>query len=251
MEVLAIVQARCSSSRLPGKVLKELAGRPMILQELTRLGRSKKIDRIVLATSTEESDSPLADVLSDSPVDVFRGNLDDVLDRYYQCARKYQPSHVVRITGDCPMIDWRIVDSVITQHIESGNDYTATNENFPDGLDTEVMRFSALEKVWAEAKLKSEREHVTLYIRNNKEKFKIGYLACRHNLSAMRWTVDEQRDFDFVQKVYEELYPQSNDFSTGDVLNILKIKPELLKINSGIVRNEGLLKSLAEDTIIV
>ena len=247
MKVLAIVQARCSSSRLSGKVIKELAGKPMIVHELERLSRSKMIDKIVLATSTGVSDDPLEHILADTDIEVFRGNLDDVLDRYYQCANQYQPEYVVRITGDCPVIDWRLVDKVIEKHIAKGNDYTRLNDDFPDGLDTEIMNFSALEDAWKNAKLLSEREHVTLYLKNHKENYRFGEVACEKQLGHMRWTVDEPQDFVFVEKIFGELYVDNPDFSMDDILVMLRDKPELMDINSGIQRNAGLAKSLAND----
>ena len=250
MEVLAIVQARCSSSRLPGKVIRDLAGKPMIIHELERLKRSRLIDRIVLATSIEASDDPLVNVVKDAGFSVYRGNLDDVLDRYYQCAKEYMPKYVVRITGDCPVIDWRLVDKVIATHIENGNDYTNLSEDYPDGLDTEVMNFSALEKAWNEAELLSEREHVTLYLRNHKDDFKMETIPCKRKLEAMRWTVDEMRDFTFITQVFAKLYEPNPDFSMDDILTLLKNEPELMDINQGIQRNEGLAKSLANDKMI-
>ena len=250
MKVLAIVQARCSSSRLPGKVIKEIAGKPMIIHELERLSRSKRIDKIMLATSTETSDDPLAKVVTDAGFGVYRGNLDDVLDRYYQCAKEYLPEHVVRITGDCPVIDWRLVDSVIKIHIEHDNDYTSLSEYYPDGLDTEVMKFSALEEAWKKANLLSEREHVTLYLRNHENAFKIETIPCDENLESMRWTVDEPQDFMFITQVFAELYSTNYDFGMKDILLLLKEKTELMDINQGIQRNEGLAKSLANDKII-
>lgn len=245
--ILCIVQARSSSSRLPGKVLKTILGKPMILYELERLKRSKRIDKIVLATSQDESDNGLANSVVDNGFEAYRGSLDDVLDRYYQCAKQYQPEHVVRITGDCPVIDWRIVDAVIGAHLTEGNDYTATSEEYPDGLDSEIVRFSALEQAWKDARMSSEREHVTLYIRNHADQFRCGQIVCRQNLNKLRWTVDEPQDFEFIRQVYEELYGQNNDFSMQDILQLLKRRPELLAINQGIQRNAGLLKSLRED----
>lgn len=245
--ILCIVQARSSSTRLPGKVLKPILGKPMILHELERLQRSKRIDKIVLATSQDESDKELADIVAGNDFKAYRGSLDDVLDRYYQCAKPYQPEHVVRITGDCPVIDWRVVDAVIEKHLAEGNDYTSTSEEYPDGLDTEIVRFSALEQAWKDARMSSEREHVTLYIRNHADQFRCGQMACRQNLNRMRWTVDEPQDFDFIRQVYGELYEQNNDFSMQDILQLLKRRPALLTINQGIQRNEGLLKSLRED----
>lgn len=245
--ILCIVQARSSSSRLPGKVLKPILGKPMILYELERLQRSKRIDKIVLATSQDESDNELANIVVDNGFEAYRGSLDDVLDRYYQCAKLFQPNHVIRITGDCPVIDWRVVDIVVEKQVEEENDYTTTTEHFPDGLDTEVFRFSALERAWKEARLASEREHVTQYFRKHAEIFKLGHMDCEIDFNAMRWTVDEPQDFEFIRKVYGELYGQNNDFSMQDILRLLECKPEMLTINQGIQRNEGLLKSLKED----
>ncbi len=245
--ILCIIQARCSSSRLPGKVLKPIMGKPMILYELERLKRSKCIDIIVLATSQDESDNELARIVAQNGVEVFRGNLDDVLDRYYQCAKRYQPEHVVRITGDCPVIDWRVVDGVIEKHLEEENDDTVTTERFPDGLDTEVIRFSTLERAWKEARLPSEREHVTPFIKKHAELFKLGQMDCESDLRHMRWTVDEPQDFEFIRQVYEELYLTNKDFSMQDILRLMERKPEMSSINQGIQRNEGLLKSLRAD----
>lgn len=245
-EVLAIVQARCSSSRLPGKVLHRILDKPMILHELERLQRCKEVNHIVLATSSDADDNELANIVSPF-FDVYRGSLDDVLDRYYQCAIRYRPKHVVRITGDCPVIDWRIVDSVVKQHLTEQNDYTSLSGKFPDGLDTEVCRFSVLEQAWKNAKMISEREHVTLYIKNHPEIFTLGVRDGEKDLSFMRWTVDEPRDMQFIQQVFAKLYPVNPDFSMQDVLNLLNEYPELQKINQGIQRNEGLMKSLAND----
>ena len=246
--VLAILQARCSSHRLPNKVLKPLLGRAMVLREMERLAHSWHIDQIVLATSVDPSDDGLYDVAREAGIDVYRGSLDDVLDRYYACAAEHGADHIVRVTGDCPLIDWRVCDDVIAHHLAEKNDYTHTTERFPDGLDTEVMTFSALEQAHREARLVSEREHVTLYFRNHPERFRIGDVDCTADYGDLRWTVDEPCDFAFVEAVYEKLYAKNNDFSMQDILALLKEYPDLWTLNQGIVRNEGLLKSLAEDT---
>ncbi|BEU86830.1 glycosyltransferase family protein [Selenomonas sp. TAMA-11512] len=248
--VLAILQARCSSRRLPNKALKSLLGRPMVLREMERLAQSRHIDRIVLATSTDESDDNLASTVESAGYAIYRGSLDDVLKRYYTCAETYGADHIVRVTGDCPLIDWCVVDDVIVRHLAEQNDYTYTTERFPDGLDTEVMTFAALKQAYREAKLPSEREHVTLYFRNNPECFRIGSFDSTEDYGDLRWTVDEPRDFAFVKAVYEQLYPANHDFTMQDILALLDEKPELLEINQGISRNEGLQKSLAEDAAL-
>ncbi len=219
----------------------------MVLREIERLSRSRHIDRIVLATSVDPSDDGLYDVAREAGIDVYRGSLDDVLDRYYACAKEYGADHIVRVTGDCPLIDWRVSDDVIVRHLTEKNDYTHTTERFPDGLDTEIMTFAALEQAHREARLVSEREHVTLYFRNHPERFRIGDADCTEDYGDMRWTVDEPCDFAFVEAVYEKLYAKNNDFSMQDILALLKEHPDLWMLNQGIVRNEGLLKSLAED----
>lgn len=248
--VIAIVQARSSSSRLPGKVLKEIQGKAMILHGLERLSASRKIDKILLATSDDPSDDVLAKTVQAVGYSIYRGSLDDVLARYYHCAEQYAPVHVVRITGDCPLIDWRIVDDVIAWHLVENNDYTHTTERFPDGLDTEVMTFAALEQAHREAQRPSEREHVTLYFRNHPERFRIGNVDCVEDYGNLRWTVDEPRDFALVEAIYEHLYPSNPDFSMQDILALFDEKPELRSINQGIVRNEGLQKSIAEDELL-
>ena len=245
--VLAIMQARTSSSRFPRKVLKPILGKPMIVHEWERLKRSACIQAIVLATSKDASDDDLAGICQSYGVKVFRGCLDDVLTRYYQCALMESPDHVVRITGDCPVLDHDVVDKVIRQHMDEGNDYTVTTNNFPDGLDTEVLKFTALKKAAEEAMLPSEREHVTPYIRNHPDIFQIGYTEADGNWSTERWTVDEPRDFSFIEKIYESLYSAKADFNMYDVLELLRKRPELREINQGIGRNEGFLKSLQAD----
>lgn len=246
--VLAILQARCSSHRLPNKVLKPLLGRAMVLREIERLSHSQHIDRLVLATSVDASDDPLCALAEEAGANIYRGSLDDVLDRYHACAAEYGADHIVRVTGDCPLIDWRVTDNVIERHLAECNDYTHTTERFPDGLDTEIMTFTALEQAHREAQLTSEREHVTLYFRNHPERFRIGDVDCTEDYGDLRWTVDEPCDFAFVEAVYEKLYAKNNDFSMQDILALLKEHPDLWMLNQGIVRNEGLLKSLAEDT---
>lgn len=247
--ILAIVQARTSSSRMPGKVLKKILGKPMIVHEIERIKKSALVNKIVLATSAEESDDALAQTCGDAGIEVFRGNLNDVLDRYYQCAKEYQPEHVVRVTGDCPLIDWELIDAVIEKHRKEENDYTSNvmEITYPDGLDTEVMRFAALKHAWQEAKLPSQREHVTPYLYQNRQLFKLGCKKNNVDLSAMRWTVDEPEDFIFVTKVYEYLYPAHQDFMMRDIIELLELRPELQMINHAFTRNEGLKKSLEED----
>ena len=253
-KVVAIVQARFSSSRLPGKVMKKILGKPMLLLELERLQRCQMIDEIILATSIDDSDTQLAKAVKDAGFMVYQGNLNDVLDRYYQCAKQYSPAHIVRITGDCPLIEPQVVDVVISRHLEDDNDYTSNTlrrVTFPDGLDTEVMKFTVLERAWQEAKLASEREHVTQYIIKHPDIFKQGAIYCDiANFGSERWTVDEMRDYVFVREVYERLYPDNPKFTFKDILTLLQEHPEICELNKGIKRNEGLIKSLREDKVV-
>lgn len=247
--MLAILQARCSSSRLPGKVLKPLLGEPMIARHIERLRRAKRIDRLLVATSAEVSDDPLAALCTKLNVDCFRGSLNDVLDRFYQAANAFPSEHLLRLTGDCPLADHDIIDACIDFHLAGDYDYTsnALQASFPDGLDVEVLRFRCLEEAWREAQLPSEREHVTSFIYHHPERYRIGHYRQARDLSWLRWTVDRPEDFQLVDAIYSALYPQNPAFSTADVLALLARHPELADINADPTRNEGYLQSLLTD----
>lgn len=250
--ILAVLQARVSSSRLPGKVLRPILGTPLILLQIERICRSREIDHLVLATSIDSSDDRIEQLCIEHGIDCFRGSLEDVLDRYYQAAVKFPAAHVVRLTGDCPLADPAVIDKVIRYHVDGGYDYTsnALEPTFPDGLEVEIMRLEVLKTAWAEARLASQREHVTLFIYNQPNLFKIGVVKNDTDLSYLRWTVDEPLDFALVKAIYERLYPANVCFSTTDILRLLEENPELKTMNAGYVRNEGLLKSLARDRAV-
>lgn len=254
MKIITILQARLSSSRLFGKVLLPILGEPMLLRQIERIKRSKHHGQIVVATSMENEDQAIAICCKKNNLDYSCGNLKDVLDRFYHTAKRYQPEHVVRLTGDCPLIDPSIIDYVIETHLEGNFDYTsnALQPTYPDGLDVEIMRFSALEAAWREAILPSEREHVTPFIYSNKEhRFRIGHVYNNVNLSHLRWTVDEREDFNLVTHIYEMLYPDNVEFTTENILCLLEKYPELKTINLQYERNEGMQKSLQADTIFL
>jgi spore coat polysaccharide biosynthesis protein SpsF len=248
--ILGILQARVSSSRLPGKVLLPLLGQPMILRQIERLQRVASLGRLVVATSTDASDDPLAEVLVAEGIAVARGPLDDVLGRFLLAAGPYKPDWVVRLTGDCPLTDPALIDRLVSETLASGAVYgsTALEPTFPDGLDAEMVRFSVLEQVAAGAPTPAEREHVTLAVHRRPDVYKLHSVKGQTDLSALRWTVDEPRDFAFVKQVYEALYPQNPAFSTSDILRLLVSRPALQRINGDIQRNAGLLKSLAKDS---
>lgn len=247
--VLAIVQARMSSTRLPGKVLKPILGRPMLWRQLERLQHSCKIDQLMVATSDQPDDRLLVSMCTDIGVACFCGSLDDVLDRFHNAALSVGADTIVRLTGDCPIIDAGVVDTVICHFQTTKCDY-ASNTNpptYPDGLDVEVMSFDSLQQAWSEAKLPSQREHVTPFIHQQPERFKLANCVYHTDLSHLRWTVDEPEDFEFVTKVFEALYPDNPTFSMADVLWFLQDRPEISVLNAGFERNEGVEKSILED----
>jgi glutamate-1-semialdehyde 2,1-aminomutase len=239
VKTLVIVQARMGSTRFPGKVMTQICGMPMIELLLARLKGASLIDQIVLATSKDASNDLLVEHVEKIGYTVFRGDEDDVLDRHYQAAKKERADLVVRITGDCPLVDPAIVDKVIAQLKEEGVDY-ASNINpptFPDGLDTEVFTFQALEIAWNEASTLKEREHVTPFIRESGQ-FSCLNITCDTDYSGERWTVDEPDDFEVVRKIFEYFNPRNN-FSWLEVLDLCKKKPEQFMANRHIDRNEG------------
>lgn len=247
--ILALLQARVSSVRLPGKVLKPILGRPMLARMIERVRRAKSLDKIVVATSSDPEDRSVVEMCSTEGVDCFRGSLEDVLDRFYQAAKSAEPAHVVRLCGDCPLIDPEVVDRTIALHLEGGYDLTSNTfePTFPDGLDVEIIRFTSLERAWREARLPSEREHVTSFFGQHPGEFRLGSLKSDVALSHLRWCVDDETDFKLVSAVYEALYPANPDFTTQDILSWLDAHPEYKTLNAGTVRNEGYLKSLKED----
>jgi len=247
--ILAILQARFSSSRLPGKVLKPILGKPMLLHQIERLKQSKMIDKLVVATSIDISDDSIEIMCRDNSIEVFRGSLDNVLDRFYRCAKHYGPEHIVRLTGDCPLADFQLIDKVIEKYLLTKNDYMSNFliPTFPDGLDVEIFKLSALEKAWNYAKLPSEIEHVSVYIRNKLKSDENCNFRSAEDLSQFRWTVDEHEDFIFVKKIYEALYFDNPLFLTKDILNLLNKHPDLIRLNNKFIRNEGMIKSLKKD----
>ncbi len=251
--ILGILQARFNSSRLPGKVLKPILGQPMLARQLERLQRTTRLDRLVVATSDEANDDGIAALCELLNVSCYRGNLDDVLDRFYQAALPLKPDHVVRFTGDCPLAEPSIIDQLIKQHLAEKNDYSANclQPSFPDGLDVEIMTFSALMRAWQEATLPSEREHVTPYIHKNPGIFKIGELQHPQDLSCLRWTVDEPEDLQLIEEIYQALYMSKPDFTWQDVLSWLEQNPAWRVYNLRHERNAGMKKSLLADEAFI
>ena len=238
-KVVAIVQARLGSIRLPKKVMADVNGTTLINLLLKRLKNSKKIDQILLATSDKNEDDELERYIKSLGFDVYRGKENDVLDRFAKAASLANADVIVRITGDCPLIDSYLVDEIIELYFNSKADYASNREppTFPDGLDVEVMSFSALQKANEVASNAYDREHVTPFIINSKD-FKKNYLRSPENLSDFRWTVDEKDDLDLVRFIFKSFAPRIN-FSYQEILNLAASNSELFRLNSRIKRNEG------------
>ena len=253
MKKLAIIiQARMGSTRLTNKVLADIEGKTMLWHLVNRLSQSKYSPEIIIATTTLEADKQIIECVKKMNLKVYAGSSDDVLDRYYQASLKNKLEIIVRITADCPLIDPEIFDMVVREFLEGDYDYFTNTlpPTFPDGLDVEVFSFQALEKSWNEARYSSEREHVTPYIRNNDQIFKLGNIESEVDLKDMRWTVDEKEDLQFVREIFKNLYREGEIFLMNDILDLLKEQPELLEINNQFERNEGYLKSIKEDRIV-
>ena len=257
---IAIIQARMSSTRLPGKVLREINGQPMLAHVIERAKRAKLVDEVVLATTTDPSDDPVAEFCATRGYKFTRGSLNDVLDRYYQSARQYQADVIVRLTADCPVLDPEIVDrtisvqySVVGGQYEENFDFVANRlpppmgRSFPIGLDTEVCTFTALENAWQNATEKHQREHVMPYLYENTKLntenrslhtgtsprgFKIALLNHVPDYGSLRWTVDTPEDLEFIRQVFACF--KNVDFNWRDILNLLENEPELAKINANV-----------------
>lgn len=253
MHTAAVIQARMGSTRLSGKVMLEISGKPVLWHVINRVSKSKLIDGLVVATTANREDDTIEKFCNQISVTVFRGSEDDVLDRYYQCARKLNIENIVRITADCPLHDPAVIDLVIERYRQGNYDYVSNIDppTYPDGIDVEVFSFRALDSAWRNASLVSEREHVTPYIRKHGDLFKISNVKNNEDLSSYRWTLDQAEDFEFIQKIYKK-FDESNidEFYTQDIIGLLEKNPELTGINSAIARNEGYAKSVNKDKVV-
>lgn len=242
MAVVMVVQARMNSSRLPGKVLKCVGGKPLLAYQLERLRRVKNVDKLIIATTRNRSDDDIVDFCKKHALDYFRGDEEDVLSRYYEVAKAHSAEAIVRITADCPLIDPEVVEEVVGYYLSEfpKYDYVSNiiNRSFPRGMDTEIFSVETLEKTFRHASSKFEREHVTPYMYQKKDRFCIADVLAQENNSHFRWTVDTQADFHFVREIIETLYPKCKTFSMKDVLELLEKRPELNKINEHIRQKE-------------
>lgn len=244
----AIIQARMLSRRCPGKVMREVMGKPLIGHMLDRLRHSKYISDCVVATSVDNSNKPLCDYLEKNNVKIFRGSEDNVLERFYLAAKKFGEDTLVRLTADCPLIDPVIVDEYIKTYFLKKVDFIHPHPSFAAGLDVEVFSFKALEEAYNNAIMKSEKEHLTQYFFNNPDKFKKTHLENRTDDSKYRITVDEEADFLVIEQIFEALYTDENTvFGFDKIRQFLNEHEDVFNLNSSIIRGEGLLISLEED----
>lgn len=239
VKTIAIVQARMGSVRFPGKVMRRINGLPMIELLLRRLAKSALVDQVIVATSVDPRNAPLVEHVRGLGFEVFLGSEADVLDRYYQAAKPHRPDAVVRITGDCPLVDPELVDEIVGTYASGGAEYVSNTmpPTYPDGLDVEVFSFSALEQAAQQATKPADREHVTPFIRES-GLFKTANCSNERDFSAERWTVDEARDMDVVASVFSHFHPRI-DFHWREVIALRDSQPAIFRVNRSAMRNQG------------
>ena len=251
--IIAILQARMGSSRLPGKVLRKIRGKTLLELCLNRIKQSRLIDKIVIATTTKSSDDIIEELAQNLGFDCFRGSEIDLLDRFWQCANKYKADVVVRLTSDDPFVDYQVLDRAIKIFNENQVDFVTNHfePTYPEGLDVEVYSVGALKRSWQESQLLSEREHVFPYIQNHPDDFKIINFRQKHDYSHLRWTIDYECDFEMTKIIYDYLYDDNPIFLQNDILSVLKKHPEITEINAHIKRKEGVNRTKANDMIVI
>jgi spore coat polysaccharide biosynthesis protein SpsF len=234
MKIVAIIQARMGSTRLPGKVMKKVLGKSLIKYQIERVQRSEYIDEIVIATTTKEKDLPIIQFCNQHSIPYYRGSEENVLSRYYEAAKLFNADIIVRLTSDCPIIDPQVMDQVIQYYLENNYDYVSNTlvRTYPRGMDTEVFSFDVLEKVYLEAKESNHKEHVTSYIYQHPEIFHLGCVTNDVDYSHHRWTVDTEEDFQLIKNIIEHLYPLNSQFQLKDVLLLLEEHPDWYEINA-------------------
>jgi len=244
-KTVAIIQARFASSRLPGKVLMDLGGQPVLAWCVLRLQRARSVDQVVVATSQDAADDAIVRLCQAHQWPVYRGSQYDVLDRYYQAARQLRAEVIVRVTADCPFIDPGLVDQVVAEFHRTGADFAANRlppplkRTYPIGLDTEVCSFAGLERAWKEAKEKFEREHVMPYFYDQPGRFKVHVVNHDPDYGSLRWTLDTAEDLNLLRAVVERLGGRM-DFSWQEVLALFQREPELARINAAVKHKTGM-----------
>ncbi len=238
INIVTVVQARMGSSRLPKKVFLSVCGKPLLIRMLERVQAAKYSGQIVVATSTEKEDDPIEQLCKENDISIYRGSLNDLLDRHYKAGKKFNADAVVKIPSDCPLIDPLIIDKVIKFYLDNREEYDYVSNlhpaTYPDGNDIEIMSFKTIERAWQEATKGFEREHTTPYIWENKDKFNVGNVEWDSGLdysTKHRWTIDYEEDYIFIRTVYEELYDKKPNFGLHEILNLLEEKPYIYKIN--------------------
>jgi len=238
--VNAIVEARMGSTRLPGKTLLDIAGKPAIQVLIERLQIAKRIDTIILATTTNREDDAIEKFCREHNIVCFRGSSEDVLDRVYRAAKEYNTDIVIEVTGDCPLLDPWLIDDCIDLFLKSDYDYLSNfiEQSYPPGIDVQIFTFAILEQMHREAKEQKFREHVTLYILKNPTLFRMHNVFAPPELYYPNWhlELDEHADYELIKAICENLYDKNPAFTTRDIVNLLKKHPEWLKINKEVQR---------------
>ncbi|MCG5102597.1 cytidylyltransferase domain-containing protein [Oceanobacillus alkalisoli] len=236
MKVIAIVQARMGSTRLPGKILKEVNNKPLLEYQIERMTRAETIDEIVIATTTKDTEQPIVDLCEKLKIKHYRGSEEDVLSRYYEAATKYDAEIVLRITSDCPIIDPKVIDEVCNYYINNYEevDYVANTieRTYPRGMDVSVFSYNLLKEVHENAVEDADREHVTRYIYNRPDRYKLESYKKEKDYSVHRWTVDTKEDLELVTKIIETLYPVNKYFTMEDCIRLLNDNPKWMNINN-------------------
>lgn len=252
MNVVAIVQARMGSTRLPGKVLKDVVGRPVLWHIVNRLRAAKLVDKVVIAAPDNDANKPIIKFAQENNIDYYAGSELDLLDRIYQAARKLKADVIVLITADCPLIDPEVVDTVVKYYLDNSDKFDVvstgkplqTRRPYPDGLDTMVFSFKTLEKMWQEVEDPFWREWFAASFSEHAEKYRYGTLPCEEDLSYLRWTLDYEDDLNFITEVYKRLYREDRVFLMEDVIRLLRQNPELIGINKEHAPEEDYIQAL-------
>jgi spore coat polysaccharide biosynthesis protein SpsF len=236
--IAIITQARMGSTRLPGKHLKKVLDKPLIAYLIERLRRVRQADELILATTDNPLDDELVDFAEKAGLAYFRGSEEDVLDRYYHCAKEFKADVIVRISADCPLIDPALIDAVIQFYLDHTHEYdyisNTLTRTYPRGMDIEVFSFDSFKRVKQEGHLPEEKEHVTPYYYRHPEKFRLGNFSQSENEASHRWTVDTEEDFKLISTILESIYPQNHKFTLKDLLDLIQAHPDWEKINAHI-----------------
>jgi len=238
LTIVTVIQSRMGSTRLPGKVMMPLAGKPLLYRMYERVAASEFSGIIVVAATKEETDIPIIQLCEENDINYYLGHSTDLLDRHYQAAKIFNADVVVKIPSDCPLIDPNIIDKVIKYYIDNKHNFDFVSNlhppSYPDGNDVEAMTMKSLEDAWQNAELPLEREHTTPFFWDNPDRFRIGNITLETGLDfsmTRRFTIDYEEDYDFIKTVYDELYSENGLFTLDDILNLLNSKPEIKKIN--------------------